>query len=69
MNKYELQLPPVIFGTSGLGNIYHDTPYELKLEIVKECITHTKGVPMFDSAGKYGAGMSLEVLGKCANQQ
>ncbi len=68
MNKYKLQLPPVIFGTSGLGNIYHDTPYELKLEIVKECITHAKGVPMFDSAGKYGAGMSLEVLGKCLKE-
>ena len=68
MNKYKLQLPPIIFGTSGLGNIYHDTPYELKLEIVKECITHAKGVPMFDSAGKYGAGMSLEVLGKCLKE-
>ena len=68
MGKNKIQLPPVIFGTSGLGNIYHDTPYELKLAIVKECITHAKGIPMFDSAGKYGAGLSLEVLGKCLKE-
>ncbi|MFD1628400.1 aldo/keto reductase [Pseudopedobacter beijingensis] len=58
-------LPPVIFGTSGLGNIYEALPYERKLAIVNECIKHSPGTPVFDSAGKYGAGLSLEVLGKC----
>lgn len=58
-------LPPVIFGTSGLGNIYEAIPYERKLAIVKECVENSPGIPVFDSAGKYGAGMSLEVLGKC----
>jgi len=65
MNKDVLQLPPVIFGTSGLGNLYHDTPYETKLAIVKEYIAHAKGIPTFDSAGKYGAGLSLKVIGQC----
>lgn len=65
MTKHKIQLPSVIFGTSGLGNIYSETSYEQKLEIVKECIAESKGIPMFDSAGKYGAGMALEVLGKC----
>ena len=65
MNKNKILLPPVIFGTSGLGNIYHETTYETKLAIVKECVTHAKGLSMFDSAGKYGAGLALEVLGKC----
>ncbi len=65
MTRQNIQLPPVIFGTSGLGNIYHETTYEKKLAIVKECIAEAKGIPMFDSAGKYGAGMALEVLGKC----
>jgi len=60
-----IQLPPVVFGTSGLGNIYEAIPYERKLAIVKECVTHSPGIPVFDSAGKYGAGLSLEVLGKC----
>lgn len=64
-----LQLPPVIFGTSGLGNLYEATPYETKLAIVKECITHAPGgVAMFDTAGKYGAGLALEVLGKCLKE-
>ncbi|WP_353138316.1 aldo/keto reductase [Pseudopedobacter sp.] len=58
-------IPPVIFGTSGLGNIYEALPYERKLAIVEECIKHSPGIPVFDSAGKYGAGLSLEVLGQC----
>lgn len=63
-NAQPIQLPPVIFGTGGLGNIYEATPYDVKLQIVKECVTHAPGIPMFDTAGKYGAGMALEVLGK-----
>jgi len=57
-------LPPIIFGTSGLGNIYQAIPYETKQEIVKRCIAHTNSAAVFDSAGKYGAGLALEVLGK-----
>ena len=68
MNNSKPALPPVIFGTSGLGNIYHETTFEKKLAIVKECIIEAKGIPMFDSAGKYGAGMALEVLGKCLKE-
>lgn len=60
-----IQLPPVIFGTSCLGNIYEATPYETKLAIVRECVNNSPGIPMFDTAGKYGAGLSLEMLGKC----
>ena len=60
-----IQLPPVIFGTSGLGNIYEAVPYETKLAIVKACVENSPGIPVFDSAGKYGAGLALEVLGKC----
>ncbi len=65
MSNNKIQLPPIIFGTSGLGNIYHEVPYETKLAIVRECVVNAKGLPMFDSAGKYGAGLALEVLGKC----
>jgi len=61
----KIELPPVIFGTSCLGNLYRATPYETKLAIVKECVTNSHGIPLFDTAGKYGAGMSLETLGKC----
>ena len=68
MENNKIKLPPVIFGTSGLGNIYHDTPYETKLAIVRECVKNAKGLPMFDSAGKYGAGLALEMLGKCLKE-
>jgi D-threo-aldose 1-dehydrogenase len=67
-NTSPLQLPPVIFGTSGLGNLYEATPYQTKLQMVKECVTHAPGIPMFDTAGKYGAGMALEILGQCLNE-
>lgn len=61
-----IELPPVIYGTSGLGNIYQATSYETKLAIVKACVDNAPGgIAVFDSAGKYGAGLSLESLGKC----
>ncbi len=56
--------PPVIFGTSVLGNLFVASDDSAKLEIVKECIRHAKGPVVFDSAGKYGAGLALESLGK-----
>lgn len=58
-------LPPVIFGTSCLGNLYEATSYETKRAIVKACIDHSPGKAVFDSAGKYGAGLALESLGQC----
>ncbi len=67
MNKEKLQIPPVIFGTSGLGNLYQAPSYESKLAIVKAYVESVEGIPVFDSAGKYGAGLALEVLGQCLN--
>ncbi|NRF37108.1 aldo/keto reductase [Pedobacter foliorum] len=58
-------MPPVIFGTSSLGNLYQAIDYEIKRDIVNECIEHSFDKPLFDTAGKYGAGMALETLGKC----
>jgi D-threo-aldose 1-dehydrogenase len=58
-------LPPVIFGTSSLGNLYQSVDYSIKLEIVKACVVSSKPVAFFDSAGKYGAGLALESLGRC----
>ncbi|NII81809.1 aldo/keto reductase [Pedobacter riviphilus] len=58
-------LPPVIFGTSSLGNLYQAVDYSVKLEVVKACVASSKPVVFFDSAGKYGAGLALESLAKC----
>ncbi|WP_159476984.1 aldo/keto reductase [Dyadobacter sp. 3J3] len=60
-----INLPPVVFGTSCLGNIYQATSYEEKLAIVKACVESSPGKAVFDSAGKYGAGLALQSLAKC----
>jgi D-threo-aldose 1-dehydrogenase len=65
MKKTVLDMPPLIFGTSGLGNLFVALNDGIKQEIVAECIRHTNGKLIFDSAGKYGAGLALESLGKC----
>jgi D-threo-aldose 1-dehydrogenase len=62
-----MNLPKVIFGTSGLGNLYTILPKQVKCAIIEEYIkTNCEGnKPFFDSAGKYGAGLALESLGYC----
>lgn len=59
-----VKIPEIIFGTSALGNLYKSLNDDVKLNIVKECITHMDGPVVFDSAGKYGAGLALEKLGE-----
>ncbi|PRD48378.1 aldo/keto reductase [Sphingobacterium haloxyli] len=58
------RLPPVVFGTSGLGNLYVELPFDEKVAIVRECVKYAPGKAVFDTAGKYGAGLSLESIGK-----
>jgi D-threo-aldose 1-dehydrogenase len=65
LSKPALQLPKVVFGTSGLGNLFTALPFETKLEIVREIFAHSTDPVVFDSAGKYGAGLALESLGEC----
>ncbi|MVN92804.1 aldo/keto reductase [Mucilaginibacter aquatilis] len=57
-------LPPLIYGTSVLGNLYEATSINHKLEVVKACMQHQNAPVYFDSAGKYGAGLALESLGQ-----
>lgn len=60
-------LPKVILGTSGLGNLYVVLEDNVKVQIVKAFVEHdsVQKPVVFDSAGKYGAGLALESLGKC----
>ena len=60
----QVSLPKVIFGTSGLGNLYVALPDDSKRAIVAESIRCSSQPAVFDSAGKYGAGLALESLGK-----
>lgn len=59
-----IQVPPVIYGTSYLGNLYQALPYGHKLELMKKWFECTEKPVVIDSAGKYGAGLALEVIGK-----
>ncbi|MFT3901799.1 MAG: aldo/keto reductase [Niabella sp.] len=61
----QILLPKICSGTSLLGNLYRELPYTDKLSIVKAYIDACPGTPTFDSAGKYGAGLALQELGKC----
>jgi D-threo-aldose 1-dehydrogenase len=67
LGKTGLKIPRIIFGTSALGNLYRALGNQAKFNIVHECFKNVKH-PVFDSAGKYGAGLSLEILGKCLHQ-
>ena len=55
-------LPKVIFGTSSLGNLFVELDAETKANLVGEAIKHSTDSIVFDSAGKYGAGLALESL-------
>lgn len=63
-----INLPKVIFGTSSLGNLYVAPDMADKCAIVKECVQHSAKPAVFDTAGKYGAGLALESLGQCLQQ-
>lgn len=58
-----MRLNPIIFGTSCLGNLYREIPMETKVAVAAEWFKAYEH-PTIDSAGKYGAGLSLESIGK-----
>ena len=57
----------IIFGTSCLGNLYKVVPFETKVAIAAEWFKACEK-PFIDSAGKYGAGLSLECIGKALHE-
>jgi D-threo-aldose 1-dehydrogenase len=64
LGKTGLAVPPIVFGTSCLGNLYQAYPDETKLAILREIFRHSPSPVVLDSAGKYGAGLALEVIGR-----
>lgn len=60
-------MTPIIFGTSCLGNLYRELPFETKVEIAAEWFKAFEH-PIIDSAGKYGAGLSLECIGRALRE-
>lgn len=63
-----LLTPDVVFGSAILGNLFQVFPYEVKLEIIREVFNHIEKPVVIDSAGKYGAGLALEVIGNCLRE-
>ncbi len=64
LGKTGLEVPQVVYGTSYLGNLYTALPYEDKLELMMKWFECTETPVSIDSAGKYGAGLALEMIGK-----
>jgi D-threo-aldose 1-dehydrogenase len=64
LGRTGLQVPQVVYGTSYLGNLYRELPYGEKLELMKGWFRCTEKAVVIDTAGKYGAGLALEVIGK-----
>lgn len=68
LGRTGIQIPSMIIGTSSLGNLYEAKSYRQKLELVMAALECFPDGIVFDSAGKYGAGLALETLGKALNE-
>jgi len=62
--KTGLKLPPIVFGATSLGNLFRAIDPQEKSRIVEQWVANVAPPIVIDSAGKYGAGMSLEVIGR-----
>lgn len=63
--KTGFRIPKMVIGTSSLGNLYRISSSWQKEQLVRTAIKACNELVFFDTAGKYGAGMSLESLGLC----
>ncbi len=59
-----LSIPPLVFGATSLGNLFKVVDDQEKSLMVQAWVQSGVAVPLIDSAGKYGAGLSLEVIGR-----
>ena len=50
------KMPKIIFGTSSLGNLFVELDSAVKKQLVQAAVEGSPDMPLFDSAGKYGAG-------------
>ncbi|MEM6688603.1 MAG: aldo/keto reductase [Planctomycetota bacterium] len=60
----DVDLPKLIFGSGSLGNLYKAASDAEKLECIESWFQSSALPLVIDSAGKYGAGMALSVLGR-----
>src|SRR6056297_406878 len=62
--KTGLAIPPVVFGATALGNLFVAIDEHQKADLIGQWFTHMPKPVAIDTAGKYGAGLSLEVIGR-----
>jgi D-threo-aldose 1-dehydrogenase len=63
-NKMNWDFPSIVFGVTSFGNHYQEVPYEQKLKMAQKWFDSIPGKVVLDTAGKYGAGLSLEMIGR-----
>ncbi len=63
-----LMTPPLIFGSTALGNLFRVFSDNSKLATMRAIFEHLPKPVVIDSAGKYGAGLALEVMGNCLRE-
>jgi D-threo-aldose 1-dehydrogenase len=59
-----IQLPKLIFGATTLGNLFVARTDQEKQDLIAQWFRYSQHPVVIDSAGKYGAGLSLEVIGR-----
>ena len=64
LGKTGLSVPQVVYGTSYLGNLYTALAWDQKLALIEKWFECTDLPVVIDTAGKYGAGLALEVIGQ-----
>lgn len=64
LGRSGVDIPPLVFGTSALGNLYRAISDGTKLAISREWFAHITAPIAIDTAGKYGAGLALETIGR-----
>lgn len=57
-------MPRVVFGATCLGNLFVAMSDQAKRDLVRQWFASMPKPVAIDSAGKYGAGLSLEVIGR-----
>lgn len=63
-----IAIPSLVFGSSALGNLYREIPYSQKRDIASEWLRAYDPPICIDTAGKYGAGLALEMIGQILSE-
>lgn len=64
LGRTGLTVPQVVYGSSYLGNLYTALSPAEKLALMQKWFECTEKPVVIDTAGKYGAGLALEVIGE-----